>query len=263
MSIHRRDRIWRSAAWTALALGLLVLIGGGLAGPGYRVELIELGTAFTLLRWAAYLGVAVAVLAVLALVVALFQRRKGELLHFLAAAVFALAVALPANTLQAAAQGHPPIHDVTTDLADPPSFSALAPRKDEPLRVPARGAELEEMTPKERWRAYHERAYGDLDPLILDMPPRGAITHVRDAAEEMGWRIAELAPNAGRLEATATTPWFGFKDDVVVRVTPAEGGARVDVRSVSRIGISDLGKNAQRIRAFLDTLKARTAKQPS
>jgi uncharacterized protein (DUF1499 family) len=67
----------------------------------------------------------------------------------------------------------------------------------------------------------------------------------------MGWEIVAAEPASGRIEATATTFWFGFKDDIVVRVTPAEGGSRVDVRSVSRVGRSDVGTNAQRIEAYL------------
>jgi uncharacterized protein (DUF1499 family) len=62
--------------------------------------------------------------------------------------------------------------------------------------------------------------------------------------------------SAGRIEATATTPWFGFKDDVVIRVAPDPAGSRVDVRSVSRVGQSDVGTNARRIRAYLARLAA-------
>ena len=58
----------------------------------------------------------------------------------------------------------------------------------------------------------------------------------------------------GRIEATDTTFWFGFKDDVVVRVQPADNGSRIDVRSESRVGKSDVGTNARRIRAYLAKL---------
>ncbi|HEX2482883.1 MAG TPA: DUF1499 domain-containing protein, partial [Methylomirabilota bacterium] len=69
------------------------------------------------------------------------------------------------------------------------------------------------------------------------------------------WEIVEAVPAEGRLEATATTTWFGFKDDVVVRVRAREGGSRVDVRSLSRVGVGDLGANAARVRAFLERLR--------
>ena len=68
----------------------------------------------------------------------------------------------------------------------------------------------------------------------------------------MGWEIVASDPAAGRIEATDTTFWFGFKDDVVVRVAAAPDGSRVDVRSLSRVGLSDVGTNAARIRKYLD-----------
>jgi hypothetical protein len=80
-------------------------------------------------------------------------------------------------------------------------------------------------------------------------------------AQELGWEIVAVDPAAGRVEATATTLWFGFKDDIVVRVRRADGGAQVDVRSVSRLGGGDLGANAARVRAFLERLE--TAAGPS
>ena len=70
----------------------------------------------------------------------------------------------------------------------------------------------------------------------------------------MGWQIVDANAREGRIEATATTFWFGFKDDVVVRIVPAPGGSRVDVRSVSRVGVSDVGANAKRVRDFLQKL---------
>ncbi|WP_404326387.1 DUF1499 domain-containing protein [Aerophototrophica crusticola] len=75
------------------------------------------------------------------------------------------------------------------------------------------------------------------------------------AARDMGWDIVAVEPAEGRVEATATTAWFGFKDDVVVRVRPEGDGSRIDVRSKSRVGRSDLGANAARIRDYLARLK--------
>ena len=97
-------------------------------------------------------------------------------------------------------------------------------------------------------------AIPDFKPLDLPLPPADAFARALDAAKGMGWEIAATDAAAGRIEATATTPWFGFRDDVVIRVTPAPPGSRIDVRSVSRVGRSDLGTNAKRIRTFLDKL---------
>ena len=72
-----------------------------------------------------------------------------------------------------------------------------------------------------------------------------------DAARSLGWHVAASDAASGRLEATATTTFFGFKDDIVVRIRHEGTGSRVDVRSVSRVGLSDLGANADRIRKYL------------
>jgi uncharacterized protein (DUF1499 family) len=75
------------------------------------------------------------------------------------------------------------------------------------------------------------------------------------AARAMGWEVVAADRASGRIEATDTTRFFGFKDDVVIRVQAAPGGSRVDVRSVSRVGGSDVGTNATRIRAYLARLR--------
>jgi len=76
-------------------------------------------------------------------------------------------------------------------------------------------------------------------------------------ARDRGWVVANVDARAGIVEATATTLFFRFKDDVVVRVRPdpaRPGGSVVDMRSISRVGGSDVGVNAARIRAFLADL---------
>ena len=93
-------------------------------------------------------------------------------------------------------------------------------------------------------------------PLDLAAPPERVFPAVEAAARSLGWEIVAVVPAEGRLEATATTSWFGFKDDVVVRVRAHGAGTRVDVRSLSRIGVGDLGTNAARVRAFLARLRA-------
>jgi uncharacterized protein (DUF1499 family) len=87
------------------------------------------------------------------------------------------------------------------------------------------------------------------------MPPREAFARALSAAEAMGWEVVGRDAEAGRIEAVDTTRWFGFKDDIAVRITPAGGGSRIDVRSKSRVGRNDLGTNARRIRAYLQRLQ--------
>ena len=100
------------------------------------------------------------------------------------------------------------------------------------------------------------QGYPDLAPLVLKMPPPEALARAEQAARAMGWEIVAVSPQAGLIEATDTTWWFGFKDDVVVRVSAHPDGSRVDVRSLSRVGASDLGVNAGRIRAYLRRVAA-------
>jgi hypothetical protein len=137
----------------------------------------------------------------------------------------------------------PPIHDISTDTADPPEFVAILPlRADAPNPAEYGGPAI---------AAAQQQAYPDLQPLALPRPPEAVFGRAVEAARRAGWEIVASDSAAGRIEATATTGWFGFKDDVVVRIRPANEGSRVDVRSVSRVGRSDVGTNARRIRAYL------------
>ena len=102
-----------------------------------------------------------------------------------------------------------------------------------------------------------------MGPGLLKVPPKRAFEIAAAAARELGWEIVAEAPSEGRLEATDRTLWFGFTDDVVIRIrshlfvgSEVVDGSRVDIRSVSRVGLSDLGANARRVRAFLAKLTA-------
>jgi uncharacterized protein (DUF1499 family) len=99
-------------------------------------------------------------------------------------------------------------------------------------------------------------AYPDIVPIVLAVPAAEAFKRIDKVATEMDWEIVARAPNEGRLEAVATSDWFGFRDDIVVRIRPDSAGSRVDIRSKSRVGESDLGVNAKRIREFIARLKA-------
>jgi uncharacterized protein (DUF1499 family) len=141
----------------------------------------------------------------------------------------------------------PPIHDISTDIENPPRFAAILPlRADAPNAVEYEGEAIAKQ---------QRKAYPDIRPLNLTKPPDAAFQHAVTTARELGWEIVAAVPDEGRIEATDTTNWFGFKDDIVVRVAPIAGGSRIDVRSASRLGKSDLGKNAERVRAYLRRLQ--------
>jgi uncharacterized protein (DUF1499 family) len=144
-------------------------------------------------------------------------------------------------------QSLPRIHDISTDTDDPPNFVAVAP-----LRKDARNP----LDYKPETAAQQKRGYPDIAPLRLDAAPSQSFARAERAARAMGWEIVSVAPNDLRIEATDTTLLFGFKDDVVIRIRPQAQGSVVDVRSLSRVGGSDFGANAKRVRAFLNKVAA-------
>ena len=151
----------------------------------------------------------------------------------------------------------PAIHDISTDLADPPQFRMLEVRADNLDQIPGENEpEMKGMNPQQRWAALHQKAYGDIRSVRIAMPVAEAIAKAERLAKVRGWEVAIADPVEGRLEATDTTRFFRFKDDVVVRVRPTEDGTGsiVDMRSISRVGISDLGMNAKRVRSFIADL---------
>ncbi len=215
-----------------------------IAGPGSRLGLWDFGTGFLLLRWGAYLGILAGGLGL----VSLLRRAPGSRTWPTVAALGlgAVAALVPYRWMRQA-QRVPAIHDITTDLERPPEFHAVLPlRAGAPNPAEYGGPEI---------AAQQREAYPWIEPLVMNRPPAEAFGLALEAARGMGWEIVAADSAAGRIEATATTAWFGFKDDVVVRITPEGNGSRMDVRSVSRVGKSDVGANAARIRDYLERLR--------
>lgn len=235
-----------AAFWVAVGGALMAV----LSGLGTRWGWWEFGTGFVFLKWAVYGGIAAILLSLTGLVLGYRAGRRRELVWAGVGLVIAFAVILaPLNGLLTASRV-PPIHDITTDTQNPPQFVAVLPlRKNARNSAQYGGPEV---------AALQVKAYPRIVPLLLSMPPGQAFQHALSAARAMGWLIVDENPGEGRIEATATTRWFGFKDDVVIRISPAEQGSRVDVRSVSRVGVSDLGTNARRVEAYLKRLKEAT-----
>jgi uncharacterized protein (DUF1499 family) len=234
------------ASLAAVGLGLLGLLMLALAGPAYRIGL-PLEMAFTVMRYAAYLGLAALVVGA---AITAWHVKKGARL---AAAVAALgivggltAVVIP-YSWQRRAQRLPLIHDISTDLENPPAFVAVVPLRAESPNGLERGADVTQQ---------QRQGYPDLAPLTLAEPAGQVLARARTTAERLGWEIVNVDESAGLIEATDTSRWFGFVDDVAVRITPWGTGTRVDLRSVSRVGLSDVGINADRIRTFLEALQA-------
>ena len=254
-TLDRPTRLPRAAALTAHA-GLVLTVAGSLAlllsGVGTRWDWWDYRTGFLILRWTLYGGLAVIVVALAGLILGLLARTGRSLLVSLVTLVLLAAVAaVPVGYLRSAGRV-PPIHDITTDLDDPPRFVAVLPlRRGAPNTAEYAGAAL---------AAQQHAGYPDLGPARFAAAPEQVFARAVEVARALGWQIVAAVPAEGRLEATDRTRWFGFRDDVVVRVTADSTGSRVDVRSVSRVGRSDLGTNARRIRRFLETLQTAMAR---
>jgi uncharacterized protein (DUF1499 family) len=230
-----------SLPWAFALLSVAMLVA---AGFGTQYGLWDYRLGFQLIRWSVYAGLATAAVALVALLIP--RTREGRVLSLVVILAIGLAVAyFPWHWMQEV-RVVPAINDISTDTRNPPAFVALIPSR-AGVTVPP-GYPGGETADKQR------RAYPDIRPLDLPVPPTTAFARALDAAKGMGWQIAAADAAAGRIEATATTPWFGFRDDVVIRVAAAPAGSRIDVRSVSRVGKSDLGTNAKRIRAYLAKL---------
>lgn len=144
------------------------------------------------------------------------------------------------------AGGGAPIHDLSTDTRNPPEFIAVAELRGPGDNPPAyAGAET---------AAIQAETYPDLQTLVLLDPPSFVFQTALEVARDMGWEIVASEASEGRIEATATTPFAGFKDDVVIRVKAVSAETHVDVRSKSRVGRGDMGVNAARIRTFSEKL---------
>jgi hypothetical protein len=214
------------------------------AGPGTRLGLWQFGTGLQLMRWAAFAGLAAAALAMVMMLVP--RTRHAGLVALIVALVLGLGTAFVPWYALRQARALPPIHDITTDTRRPPQFVAILP-----LRAAAPNPATYGGTDVARAQA---AAYPDLRTRRMDATPADAFKRALQAARDMGWEVVAADAAAGRIEATDTTFWFGFKDDVVIRVEADGAGSRVDVRSVSRVGVGDVGANAARIRAYLRTL---------
>lgn len=248
--MNTRIETGNRARLTFPVLALVVAICAAImliaAGFGTRLGLWHFRTGFTILKYGGYCGLAGTLAGVAAFVVSIRNRRLlGSIISICAFVVGIASAGLPLSWKLDAGR-LPRIHDITTDVVNPPHFNAIVPlRKDAPNPIEYGGAEI---------AADQQKAYPDLKTLIMNKTRPQAFEAALKAARQMGWRIVDSAPDEGRIEATDTTFWFGFKDDIVVRITSAGERSLVDVRSVSRVGISDVGTNARRVRAYLKKL---------
>ena len=243
MKMENRTLQWLQFAALLVAVVAITLVG--LAGPANKFGVLNWHTALTGVIWGAYVGVAAAGLALIALILRATQR-KGVFWCVLALVLGGVAVYFPMQ-LKKQAQAVPPIHDITTDTRSPPQFVVL---------LAARGKDSNPVEYDPDVAEQQQKAYPDIEPLMLEETVDKAWPRALATAKAMGWQVAASELADGQIEATDTTAWFGFKDDIVIRVHQFDPGhTRIDVRSVSRVGKSDLGANAARIRKYLKAVQ--------
>jgi uncharacterized protein (DUF1499 family) len=234
-----------SVAAVGLAAVLLALapIGWRLGWWRYDVALFSIIPAAGAVAAA---GVALSLLTLALIRAKLGRPRVVALLAVLAVGAGLVYLPLRYDSLF---QTLPPINDISTDTDDRPAFETALPAR------AAWSADRYETADPEL-SALQRAGYPDIVPLRSALPVGEAFSKALAVAQAMrGWTIVAAVRDRGRIEASARTFWFGFTDDVVIRVVTEGGGSRIDVRSASRIGGHDIGANAARIHAYLGALR--------
>ena len=229
----------------ALAVSLIAALAALASGPGNRIGWWDYRWAFSMLGVAMAIGLVGALLSLAAGIWALRRHASARV----AASIIGFLVGILTFALPFPLQWNfgkvPPIHEISTDTENPPRFEALAAlRSGVPNGVEYGGVGV---------AAVQKAAYPDVAPMTLAAPTEKAFQQCLQVARAMGWEIVGESVAAGRIEATDTTVFFGFKDDIVLRVMPVGPtglASRIDMRSVSRVGRGDHGVNARRVREF-------------
>lgn len=241
-----------NAAWMlallCLTLAIMDGIAGLFAGIGYRIDLWSYRDGIGALRYVFWVAIGTAGAAALAMILGAISGRPGALVAgFIALLIAGTTAYIPWN-LREAVRRVPPIHDISTDTVNPPQFSRVATlRKTTDHSLAYDGPEV---------AALQKKGYPDIGPIMLQAPAEKVFDVAKSVLLSMGLLLLEADSAKGHLEATETSLLFGFEDDVVVRISSLPGGAtRVDIRSKSRVGRSDLGINAGRVRLFAASMR--------
>ena len=219
-----------------------------IAIPGlvlFRTGVMTFGGPLLIVAVATIIALVALLMSVLALVGGLGGDGAQTNRALLGLIVSLVVVFAPLNGLRKA-MTVPPIHDISTDLANPPVFShvpSLRADGDNSLALDSKVMDIQKAH------------YTNLRPVTLEVGMAEAFAQAVLTAEDMGWEIVHSDAASGQIEAVVTTLLFGFKDDVAIRMTAVDGGTQIDLRSVSRVGQSDLGANAARIQGFLDAIQ--------
>jgi uncharacterized protein (DUF1499 family) len=248
-AIRLGPRLIRQLPLLALLLALAAAVLLGVGPLGWRAGWWHFRVAFFyLMPWAVYCGLAAIVVAVAALALEARGRSSRRIAIGVLALIIGAVIAYVPWHYNEMRGTVPSIHDITTDWDNPPQFQAILPLREAEQANPVayEGAKVSDL---------QRKAYPDIGPLTVALAPADAFPRALDTARQMGWTIVAADLAAGRIEASQRSRWFGFTDDVVIRVTADGSSSRVDVRSVSRVGRGDFGVNAARVRGYLAALR--------
>ncbi|MFQ3245643.1 MAG: hypothetical protein ACI9WC_003903 [Arenicella sp.] len=222
-------------------LSILALLGFPIAVVGFRLDAFPFPISFQIITYTVYLSAAVFILGML---MSFIKRADSDLAKSArTAAMIALLPLIGLGTQIFTAKSVPSIHNISTDVVNPPKFDkvvALRGENTNPLEYNV-----------EKTASVQTQAYPKVKTLITDLSASDAHARAKAVVESMGLELVNSDVSNGIIEATETTTIWGFKDDLVIRIAEQDGKTAVDLRSVSRIGISDLGANAKRIEKFL------------
>ncbi|MEO3479197.1 DUF1499 domain-containing protein [Phaeobacter sp. CAU 1743] len=234
------DTLARPLGFLSILLGVASIALLAVSVWGFRAGGWPWPQAYDLAGWGAWAAGA-GVIAALAGLVVWLRRRRGGAAMVLMGLILSLPVAGLGAAFEIAARTTPPINDISTDTADPPVFWFTATPSD----YPAQNA------------GPQRAAYPDMRPLDLPVFADEAFAAALALVEERGWEVLSADPAESQIEAIARSRLFGFEDEVAIRVTETDTGARIDMRSRSRLGQIDRGANARRIEAYLADLETR------
>jgi len=258
----RKFRDWVLRITKILAIGSpLVFMAAGL-GTKFGLWSWQFGLMTITQKLGPMLLIATGVMAVMSMILAAFTPKKGFWLGAFAMIIPLFGMGQLLN-VKNKVESLPLIHDITTDTQDVPEFTSAILSERLKLEyvntleyagkvAPTREKDANGIPIRELVSALQTQAYPKVRPLVLSSAPETAFGQAKAVVKEMGWVLKSEDVNSGIIEATDSTFWYGFKDDIVIRIRPSEGGGSVvDIRSVSRVGASDIGANAARIRVFL------------
>ncbi len=268
MSASKKGGIRLTLAWIAL-IGALLLpvwfivaaLGTSFGLWGWQTGLIQMT-----ITWGPMLIGAVGLISLIALILGLIKspRIRPVLLSVGALLVTFLVFGRLAHMGSVAGE-LPPIHDIQTDWSDPVRFSETVMEMRGPESNPVVDDPVVPELAKARWPDLAGRKvsevqaekYEPLQTMIREVSPEVMYTAAYLSMNEMGIELVTEDEENYRLEGTFTSQWFGFKDDVAVRIRARGQGAEMDVRSISRVGLSDLGANVERVHTLLEKVDAR------